>query len=596
MTVRWANLLLLCAICFLCFFCRLGSVGLLDSNEAIYTQVAREMYLRKDFVTPTINAVPWFDKPPLALWLAAASFAVFGVNELAARLPVAIAASALVLLTYGFGARFFGERAGFLAGAALALNPIFLGTARLMTMDIHQSLWFAVALLCFFAGYRAKTPGGKRWYYGLWASCGLSFLAKSFPGILPLFVALAFVVLDQRFRMDAIARRVWEARPLLGIPILLAVVLPWHVLISRANGPLFAQEYFWHHNVQILNGKDFNHGAPVWYYIPALLLSLYPWSVFLAPALWRTIVLLRRHPGPLTNGEYQDGDLRRARLLVLTWFVVIFVMFSGMVSKLVSYLLPLYPAAALLIGDWLDQELRQGAGRWLRVCLGIIAGMAVTAASAVLWALHRYAGTDTARRLYEAVPQPVVTAVAAGLVLLAAGTVAAALLGAIGRRYAGTMALVAACSAFVLLCVTKGITAIQATMTGPLERTALIVGSMLKPGTAAAISIPGPGHPSLLFYLPGWIYLGSRLPFHSAGRVPFLADAEETIAYLRAHSRALVITDRSRAAEVRRGFPSAIQITGSGRYVVLATLDVATRKGGEPGEPSRNGDGLRKEL
>lgn len=576
MSSRWANLLLLACICFLCFFCRLGSVGLLDSNEAIYTQVAREMYLRKDFVTPTINAVPWFDKPPLALWLAAASFALLGVNEFAARLPVAAAASALVLLTYWFGSRWFGERAGFFAGAALALNPIFLGTARLMTMDIHQSLWFAVAVLCFFAGYQARTASGKRWYYGMWIACGLSFLAKSFPGILPLFVGLAFVLVDQRFRARAVARRIWEARPLAGIPIMLAVILPWHLLIARANGPLFAQEYFWHHNVQILNGKDFNHGAPVWYYFPALLLSFYPWSVFLGPALWRAAALALFSFQKPAASEHPDEGTRRARLLAAVWFVVVFVMFSGMVSKLVSYLLPLYPAAALLVGDWVDQQLTQGAGRGLRVCLGIVAVMACAAAGSLLWALHHYAGTDVARKLYDAVPHPVVSVVAAGLAILAVGTVGAAALAALGRRYAGALALVGVCAAFVLLSVTRGLAAIQTTMTGPLQRTARLAGSMLTTGTEAAISIPGPGHPSLLFYLPGKIYLGRRLPFHSPGRVPFLADAEQTALFLRQHPSAVVITDRSRAEKVREEFPPAVEIAGFGKYVLVAKLGEQT--------------------
>ena len=582
MASRWANLLLLIGICYLCFFCRLGAVGLLDSNEAIYTQVAREMYLRKDYITPTINAVPWFDKPPLALWLAALSFATFGVSEFAARLPVAIAACALVLLTYGFGARYFGERAGFFAGAALALNPIFLGTSRLMTMDIHQSLWFAVALLCFFAGSTATTPRGKWWYYGMWASCGLSFLAKSFPGILPLFVALAFVVVKERFRAGAIARRIWEARPLFGIPLLLAVVLPWHVLIARANGPIFAQEYFWHHNVQILNGKDFNHGAPIWYYVPALLLSLYPWSIFLIPAVWSAAreTLAKgawASSDDLASPSRADALRHQARLLVLAWFLVVFVMFSGMVSKLVSYLLPLYPAAALLVGDWLDREIRQGAGRCLRVCMSLIAAMAVAAAGTVLWALHRYSGTDLARKLYEAVPQPVVSMVTAGLVVLALGASVAALLSLGGRRLAGVLVLVVVCGTFVSLAVTRGLTAIQSTMTGPLQGTARLAGSLLTPGTQLALSIPGPGHPSILFYLPGWIYLGPRLPFHSAGRIPFLADAPQTVAFLRDHSRAIVMTDQVRAQEVLREMPSLVRVSGCGRYVLLSNSDATAR-------------------
>ncbi len=164
MNPRFRDLVILSGICFLCFFWRLGSVGLFDFNEGFYTQVAREMYLRGDFISPRVNGIYFFDKPPLAIWLSALSFHLFGVNEFAARLPVALAAAAIVFLTYGFGARYFDRRAGLFAGAMVALNPLFYGTARQMTMDIHQTLWFAVAMFSFFLAHAetSETQGVRR--------------------------------------------------------------------------------------------------------------------------------------------------------------------------------------------------------------------------------------------------------------------------------------------------------------------------------------------------------------------------------------------------------------------------------------------------
>src|SRR2546427_714209 len=112
------------------------------------------------------------------------------------------------------GRRCFGCRAGLLAGFVVALNPLFFGTARQMTMDIHQSLWFAVAMVCFYLGFSASEPRGKRWYLGFWASCGMGFMAKSVPGLIPILAALVFVVIQERFRLRRILDRIWEARPL----------------------------------------------------------------------------------------------------------------------------------------------------------------------------------------------------------------------------------------------------------------------------------------------------------------------------------------------------------------------------------------------
>src|SRR5579862_4974532 len=195
---RTKDLVLLALICFLCFFLRLGSVGLFDMNEAVYTEAAREMVIRGDFITPRSNGILFFDKPPLALWQSAVAFRLFGVNEFSARLPVAIAATLLLCIVYAFGRRYFGRRAGLLAAFVLALNPLFLGTARQNTMDLHLTFWFAVAVVSFFLGYSAKTARGKWWYLGLWLGCGLGWLAKSIPGLFPLAVAFVYAVIAER--------------------------------------------------------------------------------------------------------------------------------------------------------------------------------------------------------------------------------------------------------------------------------------------------------------------------------------------------------------------------------------------------------------
>ncbi|MEP6756847.1 MAG: glycosyltransferase family 39 protein, partial [Chthonomonadales bacterium] len=153
-TTRNRNRILLALICFVSFCLRLGSVGLFDFNEGFYAQVSREMALRSDYITPRVNGLFFFDKPPFALWQSAISMKLFGATEFAARFPVAMAAICLVIAVYWFGAKFFSERAGLFAAAIVAMNPMMIGTARQLTMDIHQTLWFAVAMMAFFIGYQ----------------------------------------------------------------------------------------------------------------------------------------------------------------------------------------------------------------------------------------------------------------------------------------------------------------------------------------------------------------------------------------------------------------------------------------------------------
>ena len=414
-----SELVFLSALCLLCFFWRLGSAGLFDFNEGLYAQAAREMVLRGDWVAGSVNGVLFFDKPPLALWLTAISYSTFGFTEFAARLPVALAATGLVFLTYWFGARHFSRKAGVLAGAVLALGPLFLGTARQMTMDIHQSLWFAVAMVSFFEGYRAESAAGKRWYYVFWIGCGLAFMAKSVPGLFPVAACLAFVVIQARFRPRDIAMRVWEAKPLAGLLILVLIIAPWHYAAYQKHGDYFYQEYWVLHHVALLKGTDFDHAQPFWYYFPALFAGMFPWSVFLIPAL----VFAWKQARSTTIADSEST----ARRFVLVWSLVVFLVFSAMTSKLVSYLLPMYSAAAVLIGDWLDRVIAgQRNTRGFTISAGLAAALAAIVTVGAAAALYHYTrpGVDVRGDFAPAAGAWIIPAVLA----VAVGAAAAAVL------------------------------------------------------------------------------------------------------------------------------------------------------------------------
>jgi 4-amino-4-deoxy-L-arabinose transferase-like glycosyltransferase len=564
---RSRDLLLLLGLCFLCFFFRLGAVGLHDFNEGFYVQAAREVYLRGDFITPRVNGIYFFDKPPLALWLSALSFHVFGVNEFAARFPVAVAASLLVLLTYLFGERFLGRKPALLAGCMLALSPMLVGTARQMTMDIHQSLWFAAALYAFFLGYTAKTRKGKLWYYAFWTSCGLAFLAKSVPGLMPIFVALVFVCFAERFQIRAVMKRVWESKPVPGILLLLAAILPWHVLAYRANGAVFYEEYWILHHVGLLRGTEFGHAQPIWYYLPALLAGFFPWSVFLIPAVLHARANLRdRAP---------DAPERTPLLFVLVWAVSIFLVFTVMKSKLISYLLPMYAAAALLTGHYLVRTMEtsgQKSGRWLKVGTTLVGLLALVMFIATQVVTRMADGSPRlAADLAREFPPPMMNWAMQTLLVLAVLYGLSAILQWTGRRSQGVWALVGAMMLFVGLTVTKGQAAIEETKNGPLQSLAREAGDKMRAGTPVAIHIGRPRYPSVFFYLPASAYLNKPLPTDpkADGLILERGEEEPIVEFLARNRPAYVLTDVKRAQALRQYVPGLIVEKQNQRWALV---------------------------
>jgi 4-amino-4-deoxy-L-arabinose transferase-like glycosyltransferase len=604
---RNKDLLILCGICFLCFFWRLGSVGLFDFNEGFYTQVAREMYLRGDYVTPRVNGILFFDKPPLAIWLSALSFHLFGVTELAARLPVALAATGLVFLTYLFGARYLGRSAGLLAGAILALNPLVYGTARQMTMDIHQSLWFVVAMFSFCAawvrgrtsraGFTAETqsnaengsgttesgsritlhasPAAHRasrvtalLYHTFWAACGLGVLAKSVPGLFPLAVAFVFVAITERFRPRAILARIWEARILTGLPLMFAIAVPWFYLAWRANGRVFYEEFWLLHHVQLARGGDFNHAAPIWYYVPALLAGLFPWSLFLPwaarAATWRPADPTTQRPRDPTPGT---------RLFLLAWAVVIFVIFSLMKSKLVSYLLPMYPAAALLIGDWMARawEGRHALeNRGLRWGTTIVSTVALVALGVGIAVAHYIITSPAAARQRQDVPPAVLEFGVHALVVVAIGMTIAAVLAWSRRPKAGVWAMVGGLCAFVILADVEGLNAMEARMNAPLQSLAREAGRKLTVGDSLAIHIGQPRRPSVFFYLPDAAFMGKPLPAPGQdGIILERGEAAPIEAFLNRTGPAWILTDRQRADALITTAPSIRVVDRRDHWLLL---------------------------
>jgi 4-amino-4-deoxy-L-arabinose transferase-like glycosyltransferase len=329
---RFLPYVLLALMCGILFCWRLGSTPLIGLDEALYSECSREMLAGGDYIVPTCNGVLFLDKPPLVYWMQAASMRVFGINSFAVRLPSMLAALLLVAFTVYIASRLYDRRSGIMAGFVLASAMLTAGLARMAIMDQIFALAITVSLGAFLLTYFEKWS--RKGYLLFWAAMGISTLIKGPVGILLICsIAALFLVLKRDLQS------LKSTSPVLGILIFLAIVLPWYVLVQIHTDGKFLQEFFLHQNLQRAMGKDFSHNQPFYFYLPIFVVGFFPWSIFV-PLAWRIKVRLSR---PDTS------------LFMAVWMVVIIGFWSLCRSKLPSYIFPMLPAAAVMVGSmWSD--------------------------------------------------------------------------------------------------------------------------------------------------------------------------------------------------------------------------------------------------
>jgi 4-amino-4-deoxy-L-arabinose transferase-like glycosyltransferase len=332
----------LIAICLILFFFNLGNRALWDIDEGLHSVSSKDMVLSGDWVTPKYNGEKFYDKPPLHNWLVAISFLIFGFNEFAARLPAALLGMGCVLITYLLGRRICGPNAAFLGSLVLASSVEFFVLSRTVVHDISLAFFITLALTLFYLGYENEKH--RRVYFLVgYAALGFSVLAKGPIGILlPAAIIGLFLIVKKQLRFLKEMQVGW------GMLVVIAVAAPWYILISIKD-PGYVSYFFLKQNIGNFFSAEARHPEPIYYYIPVLLGGMFPWSTFLPLALFRGI----RAP----KSANQDG-----MLFILLWVAVIFIFFSLASSKLGTYILPLFPAAALVVGGFLNDILINPSG------------------------------------------------------------------------------------------------------------------------------------------------------------------------------------------------------------------------------------------
>ena len=333
------------------FFQFLGRLPLIDPDEGRYIEIPREMLERGDFVTPMLNYVKYFEKPPLHYWLNAFSLSVFGENEFAARFAGTLCGLLTVLLTYYLGRALLGRRTGLYAATLLGTAGGFLVQARINFTDMTLTFLLSAAFACFALAIREGEQRRARYYYLFYLFMALAVLAKGLIGIvLPGAVIFLYCLCTKKW---SILR---EMRLFSGGALFLLVSAPWFVLVSLRN-PEFPQFFFIHEHFQRFLTTVHHRYQPIWFFLPVLLGTMLPWSPFI--------------PAALKKGWRERGSQAQT-LFLLLWAGVIFAFFSKSDSKLIPYILPVFPPLALLIGNWFARESSGRSVRWNAIGTGAL--------------------------------------------------------------------------------------------------------------------------------------------------------------------------------------------------------------------------------
>ena len=363
----------------------LGDRKLANPDEGRYSEIAREMALSGDFVTPRLNGLKYFEKPPLQYWATAVAFRLFGESELTARLYTALCGLGCILLIAYTGKRLYDEETGLLAALVLLSAPYFVALIEIVTLDMGLTFWMTLTISAFLISQNtADQPSQRRWLWVAWAGMAGAMLSKGLIGIVFPAAALFFYCLLQRdFRL--LAQLEWMR----GLAIFFVLVMPWLVMVSIQN-PEFLQFFFIHEHFERFTTTTHRRVQNWWYFLPILFAGLLPWALALIPAAvsgWRSAAK------PI--GQHRIFAPLKF-VLIYSMFVLAF--FSLSSSKLPAYILPIFPLIALLIGVYL----RNVDARWLAWMVLPTLPVALWGAYAAWQAPLQMSPEDFRRPLYDA--------------------------------------------------------------------------------------------------------------------------------------------------------------------------------------------------
>ena len=322
----------------------LGHKPLADWDEAIYAEIAREL-LGHSKATLMWHFQPWFEKPPLYMWLTAACFSIFHVNEFWARAVAAFSGIGLVGIVHGLLACHRGLAAAWTSTIILLTTLGFLRACHLGEVDTLLTLGCYLALWGFM---RIREGAGSAGWYRFWIGFAIAVMTKGAAAVvIPLTVFVLLV-------WERWPRRLFGLHFLLGALLFLALVLPWHILMYREYGMMFLREYLGEQTLARATMQLELHNNPPWFFVEVLLGFASPWIFVFPFAAWSSLRGNGSRPAQLeaVSSEF-SSDLRPITVFAL----VVFALFTASQTRLPRYIVPMYPAIALVTAD--------GITRWI---------------------------------------------------------------------------------------------------------------------------------------------------------------------------------------------------------------------------------------
>lgn len=320
-------------ICIVILFSNLGGIALLDPDEPVYAETAKEMIQFQDYLSPRIYGEFWYDKPPMYYWLVALSFKALGVSEFAARLPATLSALFCVILVSGYAAKKMNYRAGLFSGLVLVTTFEFFYLAKGAVTDSTLNLLLTACLLAMFE---------KRYLLG-GLLAGLAVLTKGPVGLAFPAIIFAIYLIATRNLSELKRKEIW-----LGLIVCCCVAIPWYAAMYKVHGMPFIDTFLGFHNITRFTSPEHPETAGWYFFIPVLILGFFPWSIFMFQAVKDVI---KKH--------FHGKNTEHESVFFLIWAMFILLFFTVSKTKLVSYILPMFSPLALLTGYYLEQLFQQ---------------------------------------------------------------------------------------------------------------------------------------------------------------------------------------------------------------------------------------------
>ncbi|MBX3709794.1 MAG: phospholipid carrier-dependent glycosyltransferase [Gammaproteobacteria bacterium] len=352
------------------FFILLGVRPLFVPDEGRYAEIAREMVVNSDYITPHLNNIKYFEKPILFYWLGAGAIKLAGLNLWSLRSINAILGLLGCLLTYVTARKLYDRTTGILAALILGTSILYFVMAHMISLDLPVTVFLAATLYSFLLGSQ-HPPGQTRRFY-LWgasiaAACAV--LTKGLIGIVfPSMIIVSWIALTEEWR---ILNRLYLPSCVL---LFLLIAVPWHILVGQRN-PEFYYFYFIQQHLLRYTTMKVGHYQPAWFFIPNLMIGFFPWIIFLPQALSKALPT-----------SWQQRTKNKVEIFFLLWALLIFTFFSFSKSKLIPYILPVFPPLAILTAHYIQQSIRLNQYQGIKI--GYLCLLPAAAIIAIVFSLY----------------------------------------------------------------------------------------------------------------------------------------------------------------------------------------------------------------